>query len=60
MKRDWNKLKKVGRPKAIPSPERLWELACDYFEDVDNNPIQKEELILMKLMLFLPIKFRRL
>lgn len=45
MKRDWNKLKKVGRPKAIPTPERLWELACDYFEDVDNNPIQKEELI---------------
>lgn len=45
MKRDWNKLKKVGRPKAIPTPERLWELACDYFEDVDNNPITKEELI---------------
>ena len=45
MKRDWNKLKKIGRPKAIPTPERLWELACDYFEDVDNNPIQKEELI---------------
>lgn len=45
MQRDWDKIKKIGRPKAIPTPERLWELACDYFKDVDANPIQKEELI---------------
>lgn len=36
---DWQNRKKIGRPKNIESPERLWELACDYFTYCDENPI---------------------
>lgn len=34
----WEKRKKLGRPKNIPSPKKLWQLACDYFKDVDTHP----------------------
>ena len=42
---DWKKYKKLGKPKALKSPEHLWELATKYFEEVDANPILKEELL---------------
>ena len=45
MKKDWKEMKKLGRPKAIATPEKLWELACEYFEEIDDNPFTKEELI---------------
>lgn len=35
----WQSRKKLGRPKKIKSPKYLWELACDYFSHVSNNPI---------------------
>lgn len=36
---------KVGRPKAIESPERLWELFCGYRKQVDENPFIKQDFI---------------
>lgn len=36
---------KVGRPKLIESPEVLWKLACEYFNEVDNTPIKREDFI---------------
>jgi hypothetical protein len=36
---------KLGRPRKIESPEKLWEYACEYFEQVDNNPFKREEFI---------------
>lgn len=39
------KASKAGRPKKIESPERLWELACKYFEEVDDRPFQKQDFI---------------
>ena len=41
----WEWRKNVGRPKAIPTPEKLLELAYEYFQEVDDNPILKEELL---------------
>lgn len=35
----------TGRPKAIPTPEKLLELAFEYFQEVDDTPILKEELL---------------
>jgi hypothetical protein len=35
----WQSRKKIGRPKKIKSPKMLWDLACDYFSQVSNNPI---------------------
>lgn len=37
--------KKVGRPKAIESPEKLWTLACEYFKEVDENPLSKDDFV---------------
>jgi hypothetical protein len=34
-----------GRPKAIESPEALWNLACDYFASVDSKPIKINEVL---------------
>lgn len=34
-----------GRPKAIESPAMLWELACDYFQSVDDKPLQKQDFL---------------
>jgi hypothetical protein len=40
---EWQKRKTHGRPKAIPTPELFWELACDYFQWCDENPwIEKD------------------
>jgi hypothetical protein len=51
---DWKKLKveepepkepTVGRPKAIKSPAHLWNLACDYFASIDEEPFVKKDFI---------------
>ena len=34
-----------GNYKYIPTPAIMWELACDYFERVDESPIKKQEFI---------------
>ena len=36
----WLKRTKHGRDKLFSSPEVLWEAACEYFEDVINNPFE--------------------
>ncbi len=46
MKKDstyWQRMKKEGvkafkKPKAFETPEKLWGVACEYFEYCDNNP----------------------
>lgn len=45
MKRDWIWLKKIGRRKVFQTQEELLELACEYFQMVDDTPFVKEELI---------------
>ena len=37
--------KYITKPKAIPNPETLWELACLYFERTDNAPLHKKDFI---------------
>ena len=37
--------KKLGRPKKIESPDILWGLAVSYFENTDNTPWIRNELI---------------
>lgn len=39
----WEWRKKVGRPKNIKTPQELWDLACEYFQTVDENPILLQE-----------------
>lgn len=34
---------KVGRPRKLRNPKQLWEIACDYFQHCDDNPIATEE-----------------
>lgn len=34
---------KIGRKKAFETPEILWEMACEYFEWCDNNPLETVE-----------------
>lgn len=41
----WEWRKKTGKPKAIPSPKKLWELACEYFQSVDDSPGIKKDFI---------------
>jgi hypothetical protein len=41
----WEWRKKVGRPKALKSPEQLWRYACEYFERVDTSPFYKQDFI---------------
>lgn len=41
----WEWRKKTGRKKAIKNPKELWVLACEYFEQVDETPFLKNELI---------------
>lgn len=37
--------KKSGRPLSIESPEKLWEYACEYFQEVDQKPFQRQDFI---------------
>lgn len=39
----WQLRKKHGKPKKIKTPQRLWELACDYFQMTDDNPLKEEK-----------------
>lgn len=41
----WEWRKNVGRPKNLESPEKLWELACKYFQMVDELPYEKQDFI---------------
>ena len=34
----WSWRAKVGAPKKIPTPDILWDLACKYFQMVDEMP----------------------
>jgi len=37
----WKFRTKHGRDKTFKTPEMLWEAACEYFEWVEDNPLQK-------------------
>lgn len=39
----WKLRSKHGRDKIFENPEILWEAACEYFEYIENNPIEIEE-----------------
>lgn len=39
------KASKAGRPKKIESPEKMWEYACQYFDEVDGTPFKKQDFI---------------
>lgn len=39
------KASKAGRPKKIESPEKMWEYACQYFDEVDETPFKKQDFI---------------
>lgn len=39
----WKQRKNVGKPKAIKDPEELWNLACDYFQSIDDNPVSVQD-----------------
>lgn len=40
----WMRRSKHGRNKIFSTPEILWEAACEYFQWVDDNPLQEEKL----------------
>lgn len=35
----------MGKPKYIETPEKLWELFCEYVEHERNNPMNKVEYV---------------
>ena len=41
----WEWRKNTGRKKAVPTPDILWEHACDYFGVIDENPAQKQDFL---------------
>lgn len=41
----WNAMKKVGRPRKCVDPDKLWEVACDYFAWCTDNPLYRSEVI---------------
>lgn len=41
----WERRSPVGAPMLFSSPALLWEAACDYFEDCNNNPIETEDWV---------------
>ena len=41
----WEWRAKVGAPKKIPTPDIMWELACKYFQMVDEMPSEKQDFI---------------
>ncbi len=40
----WMRRSKHGRDKIFSTPEILWDAACEYFQWVDENPLQEEKL----------------
>lgn len=43
--RQWERRSGIGRPMLFSSPTLLWEEACNYFTDCDNNPIEIEDWV---------------
>lgn len=43
--RQWERRSGVGRPMLFSSPTLLWEEACHYFADCDQNPIEVEDWV---------------
>lgn len=41
----WKQRSSHGRNPIFKNPEQLWEACCEYFEWVDNNPLQEEKLV---------------
>lgn len=40
----WKMRAKHGRDKIFKTPEALWEAACEYFQWVEDHPLQEEKL----------------
>ena len=41
----WQMRAKAGQPKKIPTPEILWEAACEYFQMRDESPWLAQDFI---------------
>ena len=41
----WKARSKHGRKPKFSSPDDLWEKCCEYFEWVNENPLQAVELV---------------
>ena len=37
----WKARAKHGRDKIFKTPDALWKAACEYFEWVDDNPLEE-------------------
>ncbi len=44
----WKLRSKHGRDKIFTTPKILWDAACEYFQYLDDNPLQQEELVKYK------------
>lgn len=43
---DWTEAKKRGgNRKNIEDPQKMWDLACDYFKHTDDNQYEKQDFI---------------
>lgn len=40
----WLRRSTHGRNPIFANPEQLWEVACEYFEWVEDNPLQEEKV----------------
>lgn len=34
----WQERKSSGRKRKFSSPKQMWDMACDYFQHIDDNP----------------------
>lgn len=41
----WERRESHGRPRQFEAPEDLWKACVDYFEWVEENPLQSTELV---------------
>lgn len=41
----WGWRAKAGKPKNLKSPKQLWQLACEYFQTVDDSPFITNDFI---------------
>lgn len=39
----WKKRHSDGKEKLFETPEKLWDAACEYFQDIVDNPLKKQE-----------------